>query len=136
MASKRRPPDKAVPYDAEWLKEENDRRRAKGRPPLRQRKRSAVERERLRSLRQIVSPMAAADINPDYQLVEVEDRPETRQPDRERARRVLAALFPDDIPDAAALPNKHLAKKVNDWLAVKGQPPVKQRTIQRAAGRK
>jgi hypothetical protein len=59
----------------------------------------------------------------------------SRQPDRERARRALGALFPDGPPDAASLPNKRLAKQVNEWLEANGQPSVGQRTIQRAAGR-
>jgi hypothetical protein len=60
----------------------------------------------------------------------------TRQPPRERARRVLQALFGSEVPDAAVLPNKHLAAQVNKWLEERKQPPVGQRTIQRAAGRK
>src|SRR5262249_31423567 len=60
----------------------------------------------------------------------------TRQPQQERARRALKALFGSEVPDAAALPNKHLANKVNKWLEARKQLPVKQRTIQRAAGRK
>ena len=60
----------------------------------------------------------------------------TRQPHRERARRALDALFGSKVPDAAALPNKPLGKKVNDWLTKRSEPPVQQRTIQRAAGRK
>jgi hypothetical protein len=58
------------------------------------------------------------------------------QPARERARRALEALFDSGVPDAAALPNKHLAAMVNNWLKERKQPPVGQRTIQRAAGRK
>ena len=60
----------------------------------------------------------------------------TRQPQQERARRALKALFGSTVPDAAALPNKHLADKVNKWLKDDKQPPVGQRTIRRAAGRK
>jgi hypothetical protein len=60
----------------------------------------------------------------------------TRQPQQERARRALRALFGNEVPDAATLPNKHLADKVNKWLKDQGQPPVEQRTIRRAAGRK
>jgi hypothetical protein len=60
----------------------------------------------------------------------------TRQPQQERARRVLQALFGSEVPDAAVLPNKHLAAQVNKWLEERKQPPVGQRTIQRAAGRK
>jgi hypothetical protein len=114
------------PYDANWLKEENDKRRAKGLPPLRQRKRSAVERERLRLLRQFVSHVD----NPDYQLLS------TRRPNHERAGLALAALFPSGVPDQAVLPNKSLGARVNEWLKAKGLPVVSQRTIQRAAGRK
>jgi hypothetical protein len=61
--------------------------------------------------------------------------PASRQPQRERARRALIALFPDGPPDAATLSNKALAKIVNEWLESQGQAPVNQRTIQRAAGR-
>jgi hypothetical protein len=60
----------------------------------------------------------------------------TRQPQRERARRALRALFDSEVPDAATLPNKHLADTVIRWLKDKNQPPVGQRTIRRAAGRK
>jgi hypothetical protein len=45
----------------------------------------------------------------------------SRQPQRERARRALAALFPDGPPDAADLPNKLLANQVNDWLEANKQ---------------
>jgi hypothetical protein len=62
--------------------------------------------------------------------------PATRQPQQERARRALRALFDSEVPDAATLPNKHLADKVNKWLKDHDQPPVGQRTIRRAAGRK
>ena len=57
---------------------------------------------------------------------------------RERARLALQALFGSEIPDAVALPNKHLAQQVNEWLRAppRKMPPVGQRTIQRAAGRK
>src|SRR5262249_21554922 len=48
----------------------------------------------------------------------------TRQPHRERARRALDALFGSEVPDAAALPNKHLAARVNEWLEARKQPPV------------
>src|SRR5215831_6112633 len=80
--------DEVVSYDKKWLREDNAQRKAEGLPPLRQHKRNAVERERLRALCMVVSPMAAADINPDYQLIEEE--PATRQPQRERARRALS----------------------------------------------
>jgi hypothetical protein len=60
------------------------------------------------------------------------------QRERERARLALQALFGSEIPDAVALPNKHLAGQVNEWLRAPPHkmPPVGQRTIQRAAGRK
>src|SRR5262249_42977333 len=54
----------------------------------------------------------------------------------ERARRALTALFGSEVPDAATLPNKRLADKVNKWLEDHQQPPVGQHTVQRAAGRK
>jgi tetratricopeptide (TPR) repeat protein len=60
----------------------------------------------------------------------------TRQPQSERARRALEALFGSKVPDAAALSNKLLGDKVNKWLKACKEPPVGQRTIQRAAGRK
>jgi hypothetical protein len=85
-------------------------------------------------LLQIISPLARKDIDPDY--FEVPDNPATRQPHRERARRALDAMFPEGIPDAATIPNKLLAKQVNDWLEARKQPPVRLRTIQRAAGRR
>jgi hypothetical protein len=47
----------------------------------------------------------------------------TRQPQRERARCALKALFGSAVPNAATLPNKLLAKKVNEWLAKNGDPP-------------
>jgi len=125
--------DEVVPYDKKWLREVNAQRKAEGLPPLRQHKRNAAERERLRALCMVVSPMAAADINPDYQLIEEE--PATRQPQRERARRALSALYGKKVPDSAALPNKHLEKQVNHWLREQGQPPINGRTIRRAAGR-
>jgi hypothetical protein len=62
--------------------------------------------------------------------------PATRRPQYERARRALTALFGSEVPDAATLPNKRLADKVNKWLEDHQQPPVGQRTVQRAAGRK
>jgi hypothetical protein len=65
--------------------------------------------------------------------------PATRQPERERARRALTALFPgfpDTVPDPATVPNKHLDVEVNNWLKVHGEKPVTQRTVRRAAGRK
>ena len=46
-----------VEYDKAWLKEVNAQRRADGLPPFRQRKRNAVDRERLRAICMIVSPM-------------------------------------------------------------------------------
>jgi len=127
-------PDAVVGYDKNWLREINAQRKADGLPPLRQRKRNAVERERLRALLMIVSPMMAADINPDYQLIP--EKPATRQPQSERARRALLALYGKNIPDAAALPNKHLEKQIDQWLRKQGQPPISGRTIRRAAGRK
>jgi hypothetical protein len=60
----------------------------------------------------------------------------TRQPQQERVRRALDGLFGSKVPDAASLPNKLLAKKVNEWLKERNEPPVQQRTVQRAAGRK
>jgi hypothetical protein len=62
--------------------------------------------------------------------------PATRRPQHERARRALTALFGSEVPDAATLPSKRLADKVNKWLEDHQQPPVGQRTVQRAAGRK
>jgi hypothetical protein len=75
---------------------------------------------------------ASVDLN---QLGQSAPNPASRQPHRERARRALAALFPDGLPDAATLSNKLLAKRVNEWLKANKQPLVEQRTIQRAAGR-
>jgi hypothetical protein len=43
-------------YDKDWLKQENDRRRAHGLPPLQERKRKALDRERLRTVSQMVPP--------------------------------------------------------------------------------
>jgi hypothetical protein len=126
-------PDEVVGYDKDWLKEVNAQRKAAGLAPLRQHKRNAVERERLRAMRTVVSPMMAADINPDYQLIP--EKPATRQPQRERARRALSALYGKKVPDPAALPNKHLEKQINDWLREHRQPPISGRTIRRAAGR-
>ena len=96
-------------------------------------KRKKTDQDRLKMLLQLLPPRAANYIDPEYQ--EIADNPTTRQPNRERARRALVALFPKGVPDAATLPNKLLAKKVNDWLEAKEQPSVSQRTIQRAAGR-
>src|SRR5262245_52097798 len=97
------------------------------------RRRKEADRVHLKWLLQVISPLAAKDIDPDYYYTP--DNPASRQPHRERARRALAVLFPDGTPDAAVLPNKLLAKQVNEWLETNGQAPVTLRTIQRAAGR-
>lgn len=88
---------------------------------------------RLKMLLQVLPPRAANYIDPDYYYTP--DNPASRQPHRERARRALTALFPDGPPDAATLPNKLLAKQVNDRLKAEKQPTVEERTILRAAGR-
>jgi hypothetical protein len=92
-----------------------------------------ADRVRLKMLLQLLPPRAANYIDPDYYYTP--DNPASRQPERERARRALADLFPNGPPDAATLSNKLLAKRVNEWLEAKKQPTLKQRTIQRAAGR-
>src|SRR5262249_40300690 len=48
------------------------------------------------------------------------------QRERERARLALQALFGSEVPDAVALPNKHLADQVNEWLTAppRKMPPV------------
>ena len=63
-------------YDKDWLKQENERRSAQGLPPLHERKRKALDRERFRVLNQITPP--GEYINPDYELVEA--CPATRGP--------------------------------------------------------
>jgi hypothetical protein len=130
------PSDDVVHYDRGWLKEENDRRSAQGLPPLQERKRKAIDRERLRHIQMIGSPMMAADINPDYELVEA--CPETRQAVRTPARRALAALFPSGIPNVATLSHKRLAEQVNAWLLrTEGRlRSIDESTVRRAAGRR
>ena len=92
-----------------------------------------VDRVRLKMLLQLLPPRAANYIDPDYYYTP--DNPASQQPERERARRAIAALFPDGPPDAAELPNKLLVNQVNDWLEANNLPSVEQRTIRRAARR-
>jgi hypothetical protein len=58
------------------------------------------------------------------------------QPGRERAQRVLNALYPDGPPDQATVPNANLCGRVGDKLKELGLPAVSDDTILRAAGRR
>ncbi len=78
--------------------------------------------------------MMAADINPDYKLEPA--NPATRQPERERARRVLFAIFGDNVPDPGELSNKLLLDQIHKWLETNKQKSLGYRTILRAAGRR
>ena len=95
------------------------------------RRRKGADRLRLEHLQSVTGHLKFLD--PEYELIP--DNPASRQPERERARRAIKALFPEGVPDAATLSNKRLAKKVNEWLELNKEEPVQQRTIQRAAGR-
>ena len=105
-----------------------------GPTPKGMRRRKKADTGRLLMLLQTLPPSAARYINPYY--YEAGSNPATQQPKRERARRVLADLFPDRVPDPATLSNKELAKKVNDFLKAAGQPQLEERTIRRAADRR
>jgi hypothetical protein len=48
----------------------------------------------------------------------------------------LAALFPQQIPNAASIPNKLLVRRVDRWIKDNGLPAVGDDTILRAAGRR
>jgi hypothetical protein len=62
-------------------------------------------------------------------------RPRT-QSERGRAKRALAALYGDKVPDQSACPNGHLNDQVNRWLKARQEPSVKLDTLLRAAGRR
>jgi hypothetical protein len=103
-------------------------------PRFRKVKRSAIERQRIEFLKMIVSPMMAADLDSEYELVPI--NPQTRQARREPARRAIRSLYGAKIPDAAELPNKLLVARVANWLQKYNYPVPHPRTIRRAAGRK
>lgn len=64
-----------------------------------------------------------------------EARSQTR-PKRKIALQALAALFPQQIPNAASIPNKLLVRRVDRWIKDNGLPAVGDDTILRAAGRR
>jgi hypothetical protein len=59
-----------------------------------------------------------------------------RQPSRDRAKRALADIYSDNIPDQAVEPNSILCRKVGAWLKKYNLAEVKDDTILRAAGRR
>lgn len=58
------------------------------------------------------------------------------QTGREAARRAIAALYGDRLPDQATEPNATLCRHVSEKLDELGLPPVSDDTILRAAGRR
>jgi hypothetical protein len=58
------------------------------------------------------------------------------QTGRDGARRALAALYPDGVPDAVAVPNATLCRIVGDKLKELGLPHISDDAILRAAGRR
>jgi hypothetical protein len=58
------------------------------------------------------------------------------QPERERAKGALAALYPKGVPDQGTLSDAWLYKAVGDWCQRNKQPDIKRDTLLRAAGRR
>jgi hypothetical protein len=58
------------------------------------------------------------------------------RPERERVERVLGELFPQGIPDQAAVPNSILCRRVGERLRRDGLPDVSNDTMLRAAKRR
>jgi hypothetical protein len=69
-----------------------------------------------------------------------EEAPSTKkraQPQRQRAKEVIDALWPDGVPPQNELRNASLLKGVNDHLKKNGSPEsISDESILRAAGRK
>jgi 7-cyano-7-deazaguanine synthase in queuosine biosynthesis len=61
---------------------------------------------------------------------------EKSTPALERARAVIAELYPDGVPDQAIEPNKKLCRRVGEKLRVNKLPGVSDDTILRAAARR
>jgi hypothetical protein len=55
---------------------------------------------------------------------------------RERARRVIVALYPGGVPDQATLPAKDLCERINTELKEMGLRKASPDSILRAAGRR
>jgi hypothetical protein len=58
------------------------------------------------------------------------------QPALSRTKRVVQELYPQGVPDQAALPNANLCRRVGEKLKESGLPEVSDDTILRAAGRR
>jgi hypothetical protein len=71
---------------------------------------------------------------PDGGPPERQRRPRS-QPERDRAKDALAALYPKGVPDQGTLSNVRLHKAVGDWCQQNGRPEISKDTILRAAGR-
>jgi hypothetical protein len=56
------------------------------------------------------------------------------QPERNRAKSAVAALYPDGVPGTVS--DVRLCKAVKDWCQKNGQPDISEDTILRAAGRR
>lgn len=58
------------------------------------------------------------------------------RPGRDAARRAIAALYPDGVPDQVAMPNTTLCRRVGKKLKEMNLPQVSDETILRAADRR
>jgi hypothetical protein len=72
------------------------------------------------------------NVQPDGRSSEQQRQPRS-QPERERAKTALAALYPKGVPDAVS--DAGLYKTIGDWCQQNGGP-VSKDTILRAAGRR
>lgn len=61
---------------------------------------------------------------------------QSRRPARERARIAIDELYPNGVPNRAAVSNARLCRQVGDRLKTIGLPDVSDDTILRAAGRR
>jgi hypothetical protein len=74
----------------------------------------------------------AGNAQPD---VPEQQRQPRRQPQRERAERAIAAVYPNGIPDQGTVSDAWLCKAVGDWCQQNGWN-ISEDTILRAAGRR
>jgi hypothetical protein len=58
------------------------------------------------------------------------------QPERERAKSAVAAVYPNGVPNQSTVSNVRLYKAVGDWCQQNGRPDISKDTILRAAGRR
>jgi hypothetical protein len=83
-----------------------------------------------------VTPQAWQGHTPAARPTQPRKRAPRRQPLRERARRALEELYPNDVPDQTSKSHGELAKEVNAQIEKRGQKAVSYDTILRAAGRR